>query len=570
MRSLKILSSLININFNKYSLIFISLFILTALFEIFGLSSILLFLNEVLSQSDNSQVSNKFYEIINSLYPMEKKNYLIFITTLLFLIFFIKNLIIFLLEIFKNNFFAKAQSKLSSKIYESFLESNYSVYTKSKSSKLLTNIVSEVENIFQNILQSLYVFYAEIFIFVSIFIFLILYNFKVTLILGLVFLLIIFGLSKYIKSRNLIWGKKRQSSLDELNSIITKSYNSFKEIKLNNTESFLKRLFKENAIKFSKSIAFLNTVQNTPRLIFEIIIIALVSILIIFYLLINNPSENVIITISVFAAAAVRMAPTVNRIYVNSTTRAFFDISLKSVISQLKSYRANKKYDQYKKIRLKKIEDINLSKIKFKYKNNQKKNTLKINSLNFKKNSIYCIVGPNGSGKTTLLDIMCGLLKSQSGTIKYNKKKIEYIDLSNLIAYCPQEPFVFSDTIFKNIISERKYDKSHFDMCINTTGLNALFKKNKDYLNMQLGSNAVNLSGGQKQLINICKTLYQNKQIIIMDEPTSYLSEKLSIKLIQNLEKIKNNKIIIVCSHNRNLFKYFDEVIDIKKFSNVR
>ena len=54
-----------------------------------------------------------------------------------------------------------------------------------------------------------------------------------------------------------------------------------------------------------------------------------------------------------------------------------------------------------------------------------------------------------------------------------------------------------------------------------------------------------------------------------MDEPTSYY-EKLSIKLIQNLEKIKNNKIIIVCSHNRNLFKYFDEVIDIKKFSNVR
>ena len=86
----------------------------------------------------------------------------------------------------------------------------------------------------------------------------------------------------------------------------------------------------------------------------------------------------------------------------------------------------------------------------------------------------------------------------------------------------------------------------------------------------KIGSNAVNLSGGQKQLINICKTLYQNKQIIIMDEPTSYLSEKLSVKLIENLQKIKKNKIILVCSHNRNLFKYFDKVIDIKKFSNVR
>ena len=210
MKSLKILSSLININFKKYSTIFISLFILTAIFEIFGLSSILLFLNEVLSQGESSQISNKFYKFINEIYPMEKKNYLIFLTILLFVIFFIKNLIIFLLEIFKNNFFAKAQSKLSSKIYDSFLDSNYTVYTKSKSSKLLTNIISEVENIFQNILQSLYVFYAEIFIFASIFLFLVLYNFQVTLILGLVFLLIIFILSRYIKSKNLIWGKKKK------------------------------------------------------------------------------------------------------------------------------------------------------------------------------------------------------------------------------------------------------------------------------------------------------------------------------------------------------------------------
>ena len=90
MRSLKILSSLININFNKYSLIFISLFILTALFEIFGLSSILLFLNEVLSQSDNSQVSNIFYEIINSLYPMEKKLFNIYNNIIIFNFFYKK------------------------------------------------------------------------------------------------------------------------------------------------------------------------------------------------------------------------------------------------------------------------------------------------------------------------------------------------------------------------------------------------------------------------------------------------------------------------------------------------
>ena len=88
------------------------------------------------------------------------------------------------------------------------------------------------------------------------------------------------------------------------------------------------------------------------------------------------------------------MAPTVNRIYVNSTTRAFFNISLKSVISQLKSYKANKRNDKYKKIKLKKIEDINLSKIKFKYKNNQKKKYSKNNSLNFKKTQFTALLDP--------------------------------------------------------------------------------------------------------------------------------------------------------------------------------
>ena len=569
MNSLKTLSTLININFKKYSFIFILLFIISAVFEIFGLSSILLFLNEVVSNGEGSEISNKLYNYINSYFLINKRDYLIIITILLFSIFFIKNLILFFLEIFKNYFFAKAQSKLSAKIYNSFLDADYSTYTKSKSSKLLTNIISEVENIFQNILQSLFVFWAEIFIFISIFIFLLLYNFKVTILLGIIFLIMIFVLSGFIKKKNILWGKKRQLSLDELNSIITKSYNSFKEIKLNNSENFLKKIFYNNSVNFTHSIAFLNTIQNVPRLFFEIIIIGMVSLLIIFYLFLNSPTESVLITISVFAVAAVRMAPTVNRIYVNSTTRAFFNISLKSVISQLKSFKIDKENKKIKKNKITKVENLVLENIKFKYEINQKKNNLKIKKINLKKNTMYCIVGPNGSGKTTFLDLICGLLTPQIGTIKINNKNIKSVKLSNLIAYCPQEPFVFSETIIKNIIGERKFNQKKLKMSLNISGIKDLFQKNIDYQNIKLGGNAINLSGGQKQMINICKTLYQDKNILILDEPTSYLSEAASKNLIISLNKIKKNKIIIICSHNKNLFQYFDEMININEYSNA-
>ena len=560
------LSRLININLNKYTIIFISLFVLTAFFEIFGLSTILLFLNEIISQGEDSELSKRFYNLLSENFNIEKKDYLILITILLFLVFLIKNLIIFFLEIFKNNFFAKSQKLLSSRLYNDFLDTDYQKYTKSTASKLLTNIITEVENIFQNILQSVFVFYSEIFIFTSIFIFLIIYNFKVTFFLGIVFALIVLTLAKFIKKKNVLWGKKRQISLQELNLIITKSFSSFKEIKLNNTENLLKGIFLENAKNFSNSIAFLNTIQNIPRLFFEIVIIGLVCILILFYLILDNQLESILITITVFAAAAIRLAPTANRIYVNSTTKEFFQISLESVLSQIKLFKLQKKNKKIKKVNLKTFESIKLKNVKFKYQEKRSKNILNIKNLYLFKGKTYCIVGPNGSGKTTFLDLLCGLLQPTDGKITINGKDLKKINLSNAISYCPQEPYVFSDTIIKNIIGDKKINNKNLRQSIEISGIKNVFKKNNDYLNLKLGANAINLSGGQKQMINIAKTLYQNKHILIFDEPTSYLSDQISKKFIEAIQKIKKDKLIIVCSHNKSLFKYFDKIIDIRKF----
>lgn len=560
------LSKLININLKKYTFIFISLFILTAFFEIFGLSTILLFLNEIISQGENSELSKKFYNFLSENFNIKKNDYLILITIILFLVFLIKNLIIFFLEIFKNKFFAKSQKLLSSKLYNDFLDADYQKYTKSTASKLLTNIITEVENIFQNILQSVFVFYSEIFIFISIFIFLIIYNFKVTLFLGVVFALIVITLAKFIKRKNILWGKKRQVSLEELNLIITKSFSSFKEIKLNNTENFLKGIFLENAKNFSNSIAFLNTIQNIPRLFFEIVIIGLVCALILFFLIIDSQLESILITITVFAAAAIRLAPTANRIYVNSTTKEFFQISLESVLSQIKLFKLQKKNKKIKKINLKTFESIKLKNVKFRYKEKRSKNILNIKNLYLLNGKTYCIVGPNGSGKTTFLDLLCGLLQPTDGKITINGKDLNKINLSNVISYCPQEPYVFSDTIIKNIIGDKKINNQNLRQSLEISGIKHVFKKNNNFLNLKLGANAINLSGGQKQMINIAKTLYQNKHILIFDEPTSYLSDQISKKFIEAIQKIKNDKLIIVCSHNKSLFKYFDEIIDIRKF----
>ena len=73
----------------------------------------------------------------------------------------------------------------------------------------------------------------------------------------------------------------------------------------------------------------------------------------------------------------------------------------------------------------------------------------------------------------------------------------------------------------------------------------------------------LSLSGGQRQRIVISRSIYNNKDILVLDEVTSALDSQTTESIIKLLKKIKKNKTIIISTHNKNILNYCDKIIDL-------
>ena len=104
-------------------------------------------------------------------------------------------------------------------------------------------------------------------------------------------------------------------------------------------------------------------------------------------------------------------------------------------------------------------------------------------------------------------------------------------------------------------------------MCLDTAQFN-IKEKN---LNTIIGEKGVQLSGGQKQRILIARALYNNPDIIVMDEPTSSLDVDTEQRIIQSINKLSENKTIILVSHRKTVLQKCNKIFELKegKLSNI-
>lgn len=188
-----------------------------------------------------------------------------------------------------------------------------------------------------------------------------------------------------------------------------------------------------------------------------------------------------------------------------------------------------------------------------------------------KKGNVYIILGENGAGKSTLVDIIMGLhTDNLAGNIKINGFNINELDMKylrkNNIALAEQEPFLFEESILNNIILDNdNYDKNKLEELLNYFNLSAVINKLPNGINSILYENTINLSGGEKQKLSLIRTFLKNTDLIILDEPTNALDVFTKEKLVKYLDSLKKDRIIVIITHDRELFDIGDEVIEIKK-----
>ena len=219
------------------------------------------------------------------------------------------------------------------------------------------------------------------------------------------------------------------------------------------------------------------------------------------------------------------------------------------------------------------ISAIKIENLIFKYIKKNKKNNLDIKNIDIKKGQWVSILGPNGSGKSTLAKAIIDFNRIQKGKIFVNNKNIKLYSrkkFSKSLAYIPQEIDVPSGTKVYDFVS---YGQNPY---LNLFGF--LGKKNKEIIEKAMKKTDTyafkdkfmeELSGGERQKVMIAMVYAQQSDIILLDEPTTYLDVKNQYEILEFLKDLHNEgKTIISILHDINqAVQYSDRIMVIKSGS---
>ena len=196
-------------------------------------------------------------------------------------------------------------------------------------------------------------------------------------------------------------------------------------------------------------------------------------------------------------------------------------------------------------------------------------NIYKDMKVSVKKGNIYGISGDNGKGKTTLIRLLTGVYKENEYSnvdVRVNGEDMKEIDS----VYFRRKNVAFVSQFPKSIYEKSsEYLAGEYDVEVDTV-------KEKideynidsrdmviDFLNNKKDIPIKDLSGGDRTFTSILGAIFSGKDFIIMDEPTANLDTARCEWLMNALSKIKKDKIILIISHDKNMFEIFDENINI-------
>ncbi len=186
-------------------------------------------------------------------------------------------------------------------------------------------------------------------------------------------------------------------------------------------------------------------------------------------------------------------------------------------------------------------------------------------NLEIKKGKTIALVGASGSGKSTLADLLPRFHDVSEGGVYIdgvNIKDYKLYDLRALFGIVSQEPILFNDTIYNNIIlGTGGADKSRVEEAARIANAHDFISKKKDGYNTIVGDRGSRLSGGERQRITIARAVLKNPAILILDEATSSLDTG-SERVVQDaINNVMQNRTCIVIAHRLSTVQHADEII---------
>ena len=460
---------------------------------------------------------------------------------------------------------------LSTKLFKFYLSRSYTFHLKQSSNSLLEKVEIRANSAVVGVITPFFSILGDIF--TAAFVVILLVVVDPVVALSLITSTGIFYIVVYLKIKNKIsdYGEFAPEYTRRTFKLIDQAFRSIKDIKIKNNENFYSHLFNPLARKYINNQIKLHVFGFLPRNFLEVFVYIFGFSLILYFIIGESRMFNqVVITIGIYAISMQKILPAVQSIFQQITSYKYFKHSFESIYNDLvlatkEDEILSKPNPDTKKFYFK--EKIKFNNISFKYPDTSR-TVLNIDDLEIKAGNFIGITGKTGSGKSTLLDITIGLLDPTSGNILIDDKKLD-LNLKDSwksnIGYVPQFPFMGDDTITNNIalgINPELIDINRIKEVAKNAKIDDFIENDlPSKYETIIGESGVRLSGGQRQRIGIARALYNDRDVIVLDEATNSLDTNTEEEIINSIISVKKNKTIIMVTHRIQSLKKCDKIL---------
>jgi ATP-binding cassette subfamily B protein len=223
-----------------------------------------------------------------------------------------------------------------------------------------------------------------------------------------------------------------------------------------------------------------------------------------------------------------------------------------------------------KPLLLEKIKKLTFDNVSFKH---LTANRNALNHISFETNTgeTIAFVGPSGSGKTTLVKLLVGLYQPLEGDILYNGILSKDIDLDQLrerVGFVTQDTQLFSGTIRENLLFVRPDATDEECMTVlHRAACQGLLARASNGLNTVIGEGGVKVSGGEKQRLSIARALLRRPDLLVFDEATSSLDSLTEEEITETIKDVTvfNDHITILIAHRLSTIMHADRIYVLEK-----
>lgn len=530
--------------------------------------------------SDNPLVQLQGLPIIDMISHLSRYELVLVFIAAVVTIFLLKNLYFMFVVWRQGRLVYGLQAELSQLAYDRYLEQTLEEQTSSKSSHLIRDVATEVQQFTSYAALPSMGLIMELPIIFTLTLVLILVEpigavLTVTLAGGLITAHYI-TLAPHLSR----WGQVRQQAEANRVRSIQQTASCFPDIKLRRDETYFSKHFASENVHVALMAEKLNFWQSMPRYWIEFFL--LVTILgLVFYLVSKGSSgSEVVSTLGIFAAVAFKLAPSANRVVAHIQALRYAEPVVERLTSMLSpnwktkladtgkwpSDASRNAVDNWRRLVLR---DVSYSHP------DMETATLRSVNLSIDRGSVIGLVGPSGAGKTTLANIIMGLRLPASGSLELDRAPLVDGDDINPdllsawqrnIGYVPQN-FSLNDTsIVQNIafrFHPEEIDANSVHRALTDAQIEEFVATLPEGLDTLVGERGVRLSGGQGQRIAIARTFYLNAGVIVFDEATSALDEATQGSVIASLLSKRGEKTIIIVAHRISTLQLCDYIVEM-------